>query len=111
MLVLDDDAFRTALIKSLDRRHFTVTFSGDGADAVRLLGERRFRVVILGVDVAAGKGLAALEYLREQRNGASVIIVGEPDPELRTHARDADETLLKPVDPDYVAERARAYCN
>jgi DNA-binding response OmpR family regulator len=110
MLVHDDDAFRKALIRSLDRKHFTVTFSADGDDAVRLLRERRFLVVILGVDVAARKGLAALEYLREHRNGASVIIVGEPNPELRNHARAADETLLKPVDPDYVAERARAYC-
>jgi DNA-binding response OmpR family regulator len=111
MLIHDDDAFRKALIQSLDRKHFTVTFTGDGADAVRLLGERRFRVVILGVDAAAGKGLAALQYLREHGNGVSVIIVGDPDPELRNHARHADETLLKPVDPDYVAERARAYCN
>jgi len=113
MLIHDDDAFRKALIKSLDRKHFTVTFSGDGDDAVRLLGERRFRVVIVGLDVTARKGLAALEYLRAHRAGlgASVIIVGEPNPELRNHARDADETLLKPVDPDYVAERARTYCN
>jgi len=113
MLIHDDDAFRKALIKSLDRKHFTVTFSGDVDDAVRLLGERRYRVVILGIDVAAKKGLAALEYLRANRAGlgASVIIVGEPDPGLRNHARDADETLLKPVDPDYVAERARTYCN
>lgn len=112
MLIHDDDAFRKALIKSLDRRHFTVTFSPDGDDAVRLLRERRFQVIVLGLDLAGKKGLATLDYLRQNRAAldVSVIIVGEPDPALRNHARDADETLLKPVDPDYVAERARTYC-
>ena len=109
MLIHDDDEFRKALIKSLDRKHFTVTFSADGDDAVRLLRERQFRVIVLGVDIAGGNGLAALEYLRANR-GTPLIIIGDPNPELRNHARDADETLLKPVDPDYVAERARAYC-
>lgn len=113
MLIHDDDAFRKALIKSLDRKHFTVTFTPDGDDAVRLLRERRFRVVLLGVDLGARKGLTTLEFLRQNRAAlqASVIIIGEPNPELRSHARAADETLLKPVDPDYVAERARTYCN
>ena len=113
MLIHDDDEFRKALIKSLDRKHFTVTFSADGDDAVRLLRERRFRVVLLCIDVATRKGLTALEYLRANREAldASVIILGDPTPELRSHARAADETLLKPVDPDYVAERARTYCN
>lgn len=113
MVVHDDDDFRKALIKSLDRKHFTVTFTPDGADAVRLLGERSFRVVLVGVDLASRKGMAALEYVRANRAAlnAGIIILGEPNPELRSHARDADETLLKPVDPDYVAERARTYCN
>lgn len=112
MLIHDDGAFRKALIKALDRRHFTVTFSADGDDAVRLLRERRFQVVVVGVDVTAKKGLAALEYVRENRAAlnARVIILGKPNPALREHARDADETLLEPVDPDYVAERARTYC-
>jgi DNA-binding response OmpR family regulator len=109
MLIHDDDDFRKALIKSLDRKHFTVTFTKDGDDAMRLLRERRFRVIVLGINISGGKGLAALAYLRANR-GTPLIILGDPDPELRNHARDADETLLKPVDPDYVAERARTYC-
>jgi ActR/RegA family two-component response regulator len=113
MVVHDDGAFRKALIKALDRKHFTVTFSADGDDAVRLLREGRFRVVVVGVDVAAKKGLAALEYVRAHRDAlnARVIILGKPNPDLRSHARGADETLLEPVDPDYVAERAWTYCN
>ena len=111
MLIRDDDAFRKALIQALDRKHFTVTYASDGDDAVRLLRERRFSVVVLGVDLAAKKGLTALAYVRDNRAAlGAVIILGKPSPELRNHARDADETLLEPVDPEYVAERARTYC-
>jgi DNA-binding response OmpR family regulator len=109
-VVLDDDPFRKSLIASLDQKHFTVTFSPDGDGAIQLLREREYRVVLLGLDLASKKGMQVLEYLRGNRGRAGVIIIGDPSPELRTLARDADETLLRPVDPDYVADRARAYC-
>jgi DNA-binding response OmpR family regulator len=112
-VVLDDDAFRKSLIASLDRKHFTVTFSPDGDGAVRLLQDRQFRVVLLGVDLMSKKGMQVLDFLRAHREGVrcGLIVIGEPSPELRTLARHADETLLKPVDADYVADRARTYCN
>ena len=112
-VVHDDDPFRKSLIASLDKKHFTVTFSPDGEDAVELLQARQYSVVLLGLDLATKKGMQVLEYLRTNRGQArcGVIIIGDPSPELRTFARDADETLLKPVDPDYVADRARTYCN
>lgn len=112
-VVLDDDPFRKSLIASLDQKHFTVTYSPDGADAIQLLQDRQYRVVLLGLDLSTKKGLQVLEYLRSNRGRVrcGVIIIGEPSPELRAFARDADETLLRPVDPDYVADRARTYCN
>ena len=112
-VVLDDDAFRKALIASLDRKHFTVTYSADGDDAVQLLQDRQYRVLLVGLDLQSKKGMRVLDYLRANREQVrcGVIIIGEPNPELRAFARDADETLLKPVDPEYVADRARVYCN
>ncbi|MCU1228988.1 MAG: Two-component system, OmpR family, response regulator TctD [Acidobacteria bacterium] len=111
LVVHDDDTFRKSLIAALDQRHFTVTFSADGADAVELVRTRNFRIVLLGVDLKSKRGLSALEALRDRdRKATSVIIVGEPDPELRTWGKVADETLLKPVDAAYVADRARVYC-
>lgn len=58
--------------------------------------------------------MKALSYINENRGslkGLSVLVIGEPNPELRNHTATADETLLKPVDPSYVADRARAYCS
>ncbi len=86
LVILDDDAFRSELIKTFDQKHFTVTFSTDGDEMVQLLeGERRA--------IRCG-----------------IIIIGEPSPEIRKFAPWVDETLLRPVDPDYVAKRARTYC-
>src|SRR5215208_5853801 len=96
LVILDDDAFRKSLIRTLDQKHFTVTFSADGEDAVRLLeNERRaYHVILVGVDVEKKKGLKALEYLKEHREKirCGIIVIGEPDPEVRTFAPWVDET-------------------
>ena len=112
LLIHDDDAFRKSLIATLDQKHFTVTVSTDGPDAVKMLQERPFKIVVLGVDLKNKRGLAVLEYLRNNRSTVSgaVIIVGDANPQLRAYAAAAVETLLKPVDASYVAARARVYC-
>jgi DNA-binding response OmpR family regulator len=112
LVILDDDTFRKRLIAALDQEHFTVTFTPDGDGAIDLLRTRKFRVVLLGLAVATKRGMQSLEPLRQAKeNGAcSVIIVGDPNPQLLTLAPWADETLLKPVDVAYVATRARSYC-
>jgi hypothetical protein len=55
----------------------------------------------------------SLEVLRTQKTHVKcgVIILGEANPQIRTYAPWADETLLKPVDATYVAARARSYCD
>jgi DNA-binding response OmpR family regulator len=114
LVVLDDDPFRKSLIRALDLKHFSVTFAADGEEAVDLLRKRAesFKVILLGIDLGKQKGMNTVQFLRQRRNGTcGVIIIGEPTPELRTFAPWADETLMKPVDPDYVATRARTYCN
>ena len=113
LLIHDDDDFRKKLIATLDQQNFSVTFAADGAQAIGYLRERRFQVVLLGVNLATRRGVEALDFLREERQAVKcgLILLGDPDPEIRRFAPWADETLLKPVDPHYVATRARAYCD
>jgi ActR/RegA family two-component response regulator len=110
-----DDQSRRALIRALDETHFTVTFAAKDDEAVSVLQSRAgsFRVAMISVDVQSGRGLKSLEYLRQNRdqNRCAVIVIGDPDPDFRTLAPWADETLLQPVDPAYIAARARTYCN
>ena len=112
-VVHDDDAFRKALIATLDQKHFTVTFASDGDEAVKLLEQRDFRIILVNLDLTTGKGMKVLQYLQKNgnRSQCGVIILGEPHPDVRTYAQWADETLLKPVDASYVADRARTYCD
>jgi len=114
LVILDDDPFRKSLIAAIDLKHFAVTFAADGEEAVDVLRTRAvsFKVILLGIDLVKQKGMSTGEFLREHRDGScGVIIIGEPTPELRTFAPWADETLMKPVDADYVANRARTYCD
>ncbi|HEX8173381.1 MAG TPA: response regulator [Thermoanaerobaculia bacterium] len=113
LVVHEDDTFRKSLIAALDQQNFTVTFTPDGDGAVDLLRRRKFRVVLVGVNLAEERGTRTLEFLRNEREGlgSAVLILGDPDPRIRSHAPWADETMLKPVDAAYVARRARAYCD
>jgi len=110
LIVHDDDPFRKALIAALDQNHFTVTSSTGDPEALKMLHDRRFSVVLLGIDLKTGRGLATLDYLKNKRSATSVIVVGDPNPKLRDYGKAAVETLIKPVDPKYVARRARMYC-
>jgi two-component system response regulator RegA len=113
IVIHDDDAFRRKLIATLDAKHFSVTFAADGDEAISLLETRKFKVIVLSLDLQSGRGVRALDHIRDHRQDAlcGVLILGEPDPRIRTFAPWADETLMKPVDADYVANRARTYCN
>lgn len=112
LLIHDDDAFRKSLIATMDQKHFAVTFCEDGDSALHYLQQRKFSVVLVAVDLKTSKGRKSIEFLRQNRGlvKCGVIILGDPDPALRTFAPWADETLLKPVDAEYVATRARVYC-
>jgi DNA-binding response OmpR family regulator len=112
LVIHENDAFRKTLIAALDQHHFTVTFVSDQEIAAELLRDRDFRVVLLGLNVSSRAGMQSLDALQRARadRKCGVIILGDPDPQLRTLAPWADETLLKPVDAAYVAQRARTYC-
>lgn len=112
LLVHVDDAYRKSLIASLDREHFVVTSTDDSDRALELLAERQFSVVIVGLNLTTGLGKRSLAFLEadQERAKCGVLVLGDSDPAVKTYAPWVDETLLKPVDPAYVATRARTYC-
>ena len=113
LVIHDDDPFRKALIAALDQQHFTVTVETDGDGALDVLRNRKFNVVLLGVNLAGQRGMRSVEFLRGAGKsiGCGVLVLGDPDPNLRTLVPWANETFLKPVDATYVATRARTYCD
>ncbi|MFL6248148.1 MAG: hypothetical protein ACJ74H_19140 [Thermoanaerobaculia bacterium] len=112
LVIHPNDAFRKSLIAALDQHHFKVSFVSDETRVEELLREDRFRVILHGLNIAARTGVQSLDVLQraKQERQCAVIILADPDPQVRTSAPWADETLLKPVDPSYVAQRAHSYC-
>src|SRR3982751_6549013 len=88
VLVHDEDDFRKRLITTLDQKHFSVTYETDSNRALELLKQRMYEVVLVGLDLKSRKGVAILEHLRDHREHlkCGIIIIGEPDPALRTFA-------------------------
>jgi ActR/RegA family two-component response regulator len=115
LVIHEDDGFRRTLIATLDQRHFTVTFSTDGDAVIDLLRDRgaTFHVILVGLEIGSGKGVKPLRYLGEHPDShrCGVILLASPDPGLHTFAPWVDETLMKPVDAEYVATRAQVYCS
>jgi DNA-binding response OmpR family regulator len=112
LVIHPNDSFRKALIAALDQHHFKVTFVSDEKRAAEMLRDETFAVVLLGVNMASLTGVPLLELLQQAKadRKCCVIILGDPDPQIRTSAPWADEMLLKPVDAAYVARRATSYC-
>jgi ActR/RegA family two-component response regulator len=104
LLIHEDDAFRRELIAALDAKHFSVTFTANAAEGIKALKEKTFKVVLL-----SAAALEAVQYLTEHRR-KGVILIAPNTPDIRKYAVVAEETLMKPVDAVYVADRARVYC-
>lgn len=115
LIVEDDESFRKPLTAALDAAHFTVTAASTATEALGALKERPFHVIILDLTLPDKSGLEVLDYIRRNRSAidSKVIIVSGVDPRLRQSAdfTSAEEVLLKPVDFNYVAERAKRYCS
>ena len=112
LIVHTDDPFRKSLIAALDQQHFSVTATDDSDTALENLRTRTFSVVIIGLNLTTGLGKRSLAYLQERQDAVQcgVLVLGDSDPAIKSWAPWVDETLLKPVDAQYVATRARTYC-
>ena len=89
-----------------------MTSTDDSDRALELLAARPFNVVVVGLNLTTGLGKRSLAFLEAdpERAKCGVLVIGDSDPAVKTYAPWVDETLLKPVDPAYVATRARTYC-
>ncbi len=107
LLAEDDPTNRMVAVRLLERRGHTLVTAENGRQALKLLEQERFDVVIMDVQMPEMDGLAATEAIRarEQRTGAHVPIVA-----LTAHAmpRDRERCLqagmdlymTKPIKPD-----------
>jgi DNA-binding response OmpR family regulator len=110
VLVVDDEPdFVETLVKRLERRGFEVTGVGSGQEALKLLGERRFDVVILDVMMPGMDGIETLKEIKLGWPDSQVLLLsghGGEEMGMRGMAYGAYSYLLKPVALKIVVETA-----
>jgi len=100
LLVDDDETVLTMFQRALEGPQAHVARANHGADALELLGERRFDVIVSDIMMPGITGLKLLHAVREHDLDLPVILVtGNPDIKTATLAVEygAFQYLIKPV--------------
>jgi len=111
-LVADDDlAIRSLVTKVLRREGFTVDTAENGREALALLAERSYALIVLDLVMPQVSGVEILEYLRHRdaRTLRRVVIITASVPRVRPELpADICHILTKPFDlGDFQAAVAR----
>ncbi|TAN46047.1 MAG: sigma-54-dependent Fis family transcriptional regulator [Nitrospirae bacterium] len=106
ILVVDDDLRMRQLIEELMRAEGHTVFStGDSRDALLLLKERSYDVVITDLKMPHVGGLEVLSYAKEADPGALVIMVtahGTVESAIEAIRKGAYDYIQKPFEPDHL---------
>ncbi len=116
LLVVDDEEpFRRLLKKELSRKGYSVEVACDGAEALHLLRDRNFDVVLLDVVMPGIDGISLMKRLKEDSSApAIVVLTGKATVETAVEAmkNGAYDYLTKPYKLDelsIVVDRAYEY--
>ncbi len=101
LVVDDDDALRSSLQEALELLPVEITLAASGAEAVALLGERRFAVVVTDLVMKGVDGFAVLAAAKSNYpNCRVVMLTGHGGREVAVQAMEKGATYYveKPVD-------------
>jgi DNA-binding NtrC family response regulator len=104
ILVVDDDADMRELVQDMlkDRGH-QVTTAGSGPEALKLLGEEDFAVVLTDLRMKGMQGLELLSEIRRENYDIGVILMtafGSVETAVEAMKHGASDYLTKPVKKD-----------
>ncbi len=114
ILVVEDDAAIARLIEmNLRAAGFRVTTCGDGTEAMHLLQERKWRLIVLDRMLPGASGMKILRWLgnqkREERTPVLIVTaLGQPSERVHGLNEGADDYLAKPFEPEELVARVRA---
>jgi two-component system response regulator AtoC len=75
LVVDDEEPFRRLLKKELSRKGYTVEVAPDGNEALRLLHDRSFDVILLDVVMPGVDGISLMKKLKEDSGAPAVIVL------------------------------------
>ncbi|MFY9326768.1 MAG: response regulator [Georgfuchsia sp.] len=105
LVVDDDEVVRLSHVRSLSGEHCKVEMVRNGADALQIMGQHTFDVVLLDLRMPGMDGMTVLKTIKEKWPESEVIIItGYAAVESVKEAvtLGAYDYLAKPVGPDDV---------
>ena len=110
IVVADDDPTIVTLVSLRLEPNYEVVAAGSGDEAIEQIRSHPPHAAILDVQMPGLDGLAALEKIKSDPATAGVpvmMLTGERNPETVLHALSAGaaDYMVKPFDPDVLAER------
>jgi sigma-B regulation protein RsbU (phosphoserine phosphatase) len=113
LLIVDDEELnREGLARRLTRHGYAVTAAAGGRQAIELLGERRFDLVLLDIMMPGMNGLEVLKFLRRVDSLIELPIImvtakGETEDMVEALELGANDYVTKPLDLPVVLARIR----
>jgi DNA-binding NtrC family response regulator len=106
LVVDDEEPFRRLLNKELSRKGYAVDVAHDGSEALRLLCDRSFDVILLDVVMPGVDGISLMKKLKEDSAAPAIIVLtGKATVETAVEAmkNGAYDYLTKPYKLDELA--------
>lgn len=107
VLVCDDDAgVRDVLVQALRARSLTTDEARDGREAIAMLRENRYAVVLLDLRMPDVDGLAVLDAIDHDSSSPVVLVVSGAGRQIldRVDPKKVHGVVKKPFDPVEIAE-------
>jgi DNA-binding response OmpR family regulator len=110
LVIEDDDAIRTAVIRGLRERHHAVEGVRTGLAGLEQILQRRPQAVLLDLGLPDVDGLTLIAMIRAASDVPLIVITAQDDDPTMVQALDAgaDDYVVKPFGTDQVAARVRA---
>jgi two-component system, OmpR family, response regulator len=108
LVVDDEDDFRNTLIKRLEARLVPVTGAAGGNEALALLKEEDFEVVVLDVKMPGKNGIETLQEMKKLKPQAQIILLtGHASVEagIQGMRLGAFDYIIKPVPLDELLDK------
>jgi DNA-binding response OmpR family regulator len=112
ILVVEDETLtRTKIRRALLKEGFKVTEAESGEDALNLLQQEQFQLMVLDIILPGMDGFEVCSCVKAAAPGIGIIILsnlGGVQDRLRGLALGADDYMVKPFSPEELVARTRA---
>ncbi len=108
LLVDDEVVFANNLFKLVSKRGYDAVVVYNGADAVSIVGEKEFDVIILDMKMPGMDGIATLKEIKKKVPSVEVVILtghGSVESGIEGMQLGAFDFLMKPVSIDDLQEK------